>query len=174
MLRRYHLIIPLIIPCLLFLLCGRDALAQAARAKAKRLGNLELSISKAESMIMVADGYGSSSSSIIAEVDFRIRNVGGVPICVQFAPTIEEYKSSETRGVEPVKRVFPDHEIDRLPPGKESVGHLSFRIPFSRRTYALALQQLSGSRDCAQGAHKNEGLLRGGTTVRLPLPEISR
>jgi len=163
----------LVVPLFLFATYGGQALGQVGATDAKRLGNLEFRITRADQTTLVADGRGFSSNSTTAQVDFNIKNVGGFPICARFLPIVEEYKNSDIGRTEPIKRRFPYHEIDHLAPGEESVGHVSFRMPFARRTYVLALELLSRNQQCSHGKSQSGEALSGGTAVRLPVPQLN-
>lgn len=167
----------LMIASLTFLFAWQDyALSQAVTPETKRLGNLELSVSKVEHSILIADSFtGPTHYTSIAQVYLRIRNVGEFPICAELIPTVEEYKDSELWNTEPIKTGLPGNpKVRNLKPGEESKGRYDFELSPVRRAYVLVLQLRDKSQGCEKDRKSKRFLVSGERTARLSLASISQ
>jgi hypothetical protein len=151
-------------------------LAQTTPVEPKRLGNLKVRVSRVEETALVADGAGSSSSRYFGRTDFTVKNVGDFVICARLAPTIEQYPKSPMQKLRTIRQRLPEHSVDHLEPGKESVGHLDFPIsfPLARPNYVLVLQQLGLTQRCEDRQNPHEIFPRSSAFVRLSLPRTDR
>jgi hypothetical protein len=149
---------------------------QSASATPKKLGQLEITLSKVEQYSMVADTFNrrTTSSHRVGLIDLRFKNLGDIPICATLVPSVEEYKGTEWQYTQPIKTGFAyNPKIEKLRPGAETTGYYDFRPSPQQRDYVLVLQQLVQTQKCGNRSEHKNATTSDAPSVRFSLSERS-
>jgi hypothetical protein len=160
--------------------CAQNAVEgkkSAASIPARRIGQLEISVTKTRSWAVISDSFtGPSTYEDLAQVSLRITNVGNFPVCAKIHSSLEEYKDSELLDTDSAKSGLSRAPIvEHLAPGEKATGSYTFTIkPIitssqPKRKYVLVLEQLGRSQGCGEQRKDKNTLVHGDTFIRFPL-----
>ncbi|MGB7753241.1 MAG: hypothetical protein WCF88_16925 [Candidatus Acidiferrales bacterium] len=153
------------------------AYTQTAPAPAKKLGELEITVSKVEQFSMTGDRFdgGPISSSLVGRIYLRFKNVGDSRVCTSLVPSVEEYKGAEWQYTQPIKTGFAyNPKIEKLTPGAETSGCYDFRPSPQKRDYVLVLQQVARTQDCGKRSESKNATTSDAPSVRFSLSESTK
>jgi len=149
---------------------------QTVLATPRKLGQLEVTVSKVEQYLMVADTFDgrTTSSHRVGLIYLRFKNVGDSPRCATLVPSVEEYKGAEWQYTQPIKTGFAyNPTIEKLRPGAETTGYYDFRPSPHKRDYVLVLQQLVQTQTCGNTSEKKNATTSDAPSVRISQSETS-
>jgi len=152
------------------------AYPQTAPAPAKKLGELEITVSKVEQFSMTGDRFdgGPISSSLVGRIYLRFKNVGDYPVCASLVPSVEAYKGAEWQYTQPIKTGFAyNPKIEKLTPGAETSGYYDFQPSPQKRDYVLVLRQNTQTQKCGKTSENKNATTSNAPSVRFSLSESS-
>src|SRR5271170_5861083 len=154
-----------------------SAYPQTVAAPSEKLGQVEITVSKVEQGSMIADRFDGgppASSYPEGRIYLQFKNVGDIPVCVEFVPAVEEYKASELQYTQPIKTGFAyNPQIENLKVGAESSGYYDFRPSPQKRDYVLVLRQAAQTQKCGKKRETRNTRTSDAPTVRFSLSGIA-